>query len=137
MNEHERWVNEWIRKAENDIETALVVLDSGKSLFDSICFHCQQCAEKYLKSFLIHSGRPVSKTHDLETLLQFCTELDSSFSELERYCLILNDYAVGIRYPDDALETTRPEAEEALRFTKAIRSFVRNKFPFIGSFPQG
>lgn len=37
--------------------------------YDGICFHAQQCAEKYLKAVLAEAGLPVVKTHDLTALL--------------------------------------------------------------------
>jgi HEPN domain-containing protein len=44
---------EWVEKAENDYRTAVVVLEEiAEPIVDTACFHCQQCAEKYLKAFL-------------------------------------------------------------------------------------
>src|SRR2546427_12964205 len=43
---------DWAKKAENDFETALALMRRKKVLADSICFHCQQCVEKYLKARL-------------------------------------------------------------------------------------
>ncbi len=133
MNEHERWVSDWLKKGDTDYETALVVWQSNKGLFDAVCFHCQQCVEKYLKGFLIFSGKAVSKTHDLERLLQECIEVDDAFTAWREPCLILTDYAVDIRYPypDAYTETTRGDAEEALRHAEALRAFVRSRLPFL------
>jgi len=33
---------------------------------DNVCFHCQQCAEKYLKALLIKYGGEPEKTHKME-----------------------------------------------------------------------
>jgi HEPN domain-containing protein len=38
--------------------------------FDTVCFHAQQCAEKYLKALLLQAGSEPPKTHDLRLLLQ-------------------------------------------------------------------
>jgi HEPN domain-containing protein len=112
MNEHEQWVRQWLNKATTDFETALVLMESGRPLFWPMCYHCQQAVEKSLKAFLIWSGRPVAKTHDLEKLLQECTTLDTDFSFWERHCFILNDYAVIARYPDDRVELGPDEAHQ-------------------------
>jgi HEPN domain-containing protein len=46
-------VREWVEKAENDIETAALVLRAGSRCpVDTVCFHAQQCVEKYLKALL-------------------------------------------------------------------------------------
>lgn len=47
-------LEEWIRKAEQDFEYARMGIRRRKSpLYDGVCFHAQQCAEKYLKAFLV------------------------------------------------------------------------------------
>jgi HEPN domain-containing protein len=40
---------EWVKKAEADYDYAVEGSQSKKPLHDGVCFHCQQCAEKYLK----------------------------------------------------------------------------------------
>ena len=42
----------WVRKAEADREVAIQSSGSKKPLHDVVCFHCQQCAEKYLKGLM-------------------------------------------------------------------------------------
>ncbi len=118
MNEHELWVCKWVEKADSDYQTALIVLQSHQPIADAICFHCQQCVEKYLKAFLLSLGRPVSRTHDLEKLLLECMGIDPSFSRWSEACFLLNNYAVGIRYPDDEDEFQVEQAEEALHLTQ-------------------
>jgi HEPN domain-containing protein len=45
----------WIKKAENDLITAKNSLNiKPEPPLDTICFHAQQCAEKYLKAFLVY-----------------------------------------------------------------------------------
>jgi len=43
-------VKEWIHKAENDLLDAENNLRCPQIPTDTVCFHCQQVAEKYLKS---------------------------------------------------------------------------------------
>ena len=45
MNENERWVWEWFKKADNDLRAARGILLLDDPPFDTICFHAQQCAE--------------------------------------------------------------------------------------------
>jgi HEPN domain-containing protein len=48
---------EWISKAENDFATALRESRVRKNVnYDAVCFHAQQCAEKYLKARLQEAG---------------------------------------------------------------------------------
>lgn len=44
-----------ISKAENDIINAENSINiKPKPPLDTVCFHPQQCAEKYVKAFLVH-----------------------------------------------------------------------------------
>lgn len=44
----------WIKKAEGDLKTAEHTLTlKERCPFDTVCFHAQQCAEKYLKALLV------------------------------------------------------------------------------------
>ena len=46
-------VDEWVYKAEEDFETARVmVARRGRGAPDNVCFCAQQCAEKYVKALL-------------------------------------------------------------------------------------
>ncbi|WXG41970.1 MAG: HEPN domain-containing protein [Candidatus Freyarchaeum deiterrae] len=57
MKEKIDLVKFWIKKAENDLITAENLLNIlPEPPLDIICFHAQQCAEKYLKAFLIYHG---------------------------------------------------------------------------------
>lgn len=57
---------EWVRKAEGDFVTAerefSTVTDPN---YDAVCFHSQQCVEKYLKGRLQEADVHFEKTHDL------------------------------------------------------------------------
>jgi HEPN domain-containing protein len=56
-------VREWITKADEDIEFALVNLDEGKPFHTQICFHFGQATEKYLKAFIIRKRRRELPVH--------------------------------------------------------------------------
>jgi HEPN domain-containing protein len=50
-------VNEWLAKAEEDYRTMEALYNHSPSEFaNSICFHAQQCAEKYLKALITKQG---------------------------------------------------------------------------------
>ena len=60
----------WVRKAEEDWRGVRDLTSAQPPLRDLVCFHCQQSAEKYLKSLLQELGAPVPRTHDLVALLR-------------------------------------------------------------------
>ncbi len=60
---------EWVDKGEADRKTARRELRVRNSPnFDAVCFHAQQCAEKYLKALLQERGAAIPRTHNLEAL---------------------------------------------------------------------
>ena len=63
-------VRGWIEKAENDLTNAAHTLTLEDNCpYDTVCFHAQQCAEKYLKALLALRRIPFPKIHDLAELV--------------------------------------------------------------------
>ncbi len=119
-------VDEWIQKAEGDFQTAEREMRARKAVnYDAVCFHCQQCAEKYLKGFIIQHNLTFKPIHDLETLLGWITPTHPQFDSIRDPLLLLNDYAVDIRYPGDYAD--REEASEAAKAMRRVRDFVRQQ----------
>ena len=92
-----------------------------------VCFHAQQCVEKYLKGFLTFHDQEVRRAHDLVSLVVECSRIDPSFAEWEEACEQLTGYAVETRYPDEFFEYSAEEAEEAISSATRFREFVRNR----------
>jgi len=120
-------VSRWINKAENDLLTSERELSFEDPITQTICFHCQQAAEKYLKAFLVHHQLYFPKTHKIMELLELCANVDSSFREKLQDADNLTDYAVEIRYPDLSLNPTVQEAKEALETSRKVKDFVLEK----------
>jgi len=73
-------VREWLKKAEEDLGSAGILMVAGR--LGHALFCCQQAAEKSLKGFLTWHERGFRKTHDLEEIGQGCAEVDPSLSNL-------------------------------------------------------
>ena len=60
-------VREWFSKAENDLKNASLALAAGADCpTDTVCFHAQQCVEKYLEALLVFRAVPFPRTHKVE-----------------------------------------------------------------------
>jgi HEPN domain-containing protein len=118
----------WLLKADNDLRTAEFALSAAEPTTDTICFHCQQAAEKYLKMFLIRHGNEPVFTHNISVLVETCAVLDPDFHSLAD-CDFLTAYAVTLRYPDDFYIPAVEEAAVALAAAQRVRSFVLGKVP--------
>jgi HEPN domain-containing protein len=116
-------VYKWLVKADNDLKTAGQIFNVDEIITDTICFHCQQAVEKYLKAYLVSKNISPEKTHKIESLLSLCISLDSSFEEIFEV-KILTEYAVELRYPDDFYIPSLEEAKEAYQLAQKVRKFV-------------
>lgn len=119
-------VKEWIYKAEEDFESALYLGKKRKrAIPDVVCFHSQQCIEKYLKAFLVKNNVEPPEIHDLQRLKKLCADIDEDFNELSAQLDILNAYAVNFRYPGE--EASIEESRESVSAMKKVREFIRKK----------
>lgn len=65
-----RVARQWVERAEGDLTNAEYTLTlREKCPLGTVCFHAQQCAEKYLKARLTLLAVPFPRTHDLPELL--------------------------------------------------------------------
>lgn len=115
---------EWVVKADADLATAkreAAVVESPN--YDAVCFHAQQCAEKYLKALMVEDGAQVPRIHDLEALLNL---LDPRYPELQKVihsARVLSAMAVEVRYP--GMMVDEDDTAESIRAAVVIREAVR------------
>lgn len=82
---------EWLDKAEGDF----AVKERGSRVRRNpahhiVCFHAQQCVEKYLKARLCHTGAEAGRLHGLVALLErvlACEPLWEAFGSILRISL--------------------------------------------------
>jgi HEPN domain-containing protein len=91
---------------------------------DEVCFHCQQCAEKYLKALLAELRHPVPRTHILEDLIVSFLSHHASLISLRKGARFLTRFAVATRYPGK--NATKREATSALRWADKVRTAARS-----------
>ena len=106
---------EWIDKAEGHFATASREIRVQKfPNYDAVCFHAQQCAEKYLKALLQESEIPFGKTHHLVALLELLLKAEPSWELLRPQMQSLNAYSVSVRYPARRRTKRLPERRYSL-----------------------
>jgi len=125
---NERSVREWIVKAESDLKTGRDEFATENPATDTICFHMQQCVEKYLKAYLIFNGKEIKRTHIIEEIIKECTEIDPEFQNLfEIKTHTLTDFAMELRYPGNNLFPSLEETKEAIEIAEKVKVFVLRK----------
>ncbi|MDP2983067.1 MAG: HEPN domain-containing protein [Candidatus Latescibacter sp.] len=128
----------WFKKADNDLKIGKDEILSDNPATDTICFHMQQCVEKYLKGYLVFYGKEIEKTHNIGRILRECRDLDVSFSEIDTPAVdSLTLYATELRYPDDFYMPSLDETLEAVKQAEKVRDFVLEKLRYAGFDFQG
>ena len=120
---------QWARKAESDLTTAEHVLKLGQECpTDAVCFHAQQCVEKYLKAVLVCKQIDFPKTHSISEIMALVP--GESRPELTREeQATLTDYATVARYPGVYDDASLAEAHEAVGTARRVRDAVRAVLP--------
>jgi HEPN domain-containing protein len=119
-----RLTREWIDKAEADFRIATrEVRVRRQPSYDGVCFHAQQCAEKYLKARLQEADIATPKIHDLEQLMKALAAVEPEVGILRSDLKALSVYAVNFRYPGTSAD--RELAREAVQQCGRVRDFIR------------
>ncbi len=128
MSNHDVIIN-WIKKAENDLRNAKIVIKAEDPPHDTICFHAQQCIEKYIKALLVYYKKEPPKLHDIGELI---TALKDEMPEL--YQILdeadeLTDYAIGIRYPEEIFDISSEDSKKAVKTAEKIKNIALKNLP--------
>jgi HEPN domain-containing protein len=118
---------EWQNFAKMDLDSSEFLLHMQPVPVEIICYHCQQSAEKSLKSLLVlHSIFP-PRIHDLmelrELCLPFITDADSITEAVDH----LNKYSVRPRYPKE-IEINDAQLRQAVVDAKTILDYTKRFF---------
>jgi HEPN domain-containing protein len=122
-------LREWLLRADHDLLNAAHTLTLGADCpTETVCFHAQQCVEKYIKALLVFRGTPFSKMHDIRELRallppKFRPKLDKKTQDR------LTGYAVIIRYPRGRDEIPLKEARQAVALARRVRREARRHLP--------
>jgi len=113
----------WVSYAEEDLRLARQGLKISSSCpYRLIAYHAQQCAEKYIKAYLVFKQVDFPYTHNIRNLLQLCEgDWLVEISEADE----LTPYAVTTRYPGVDDRVTGKDAVYALELAKKVRKVVR------------
>jgi HEPN domain-containing protein len=117
----------WLVKAKNDLKSSKKLIKGKDAVLDTAIYHTQQCAEKALKGYLTFKEQPLEKTHDVEYLIELCTDCDIEFDSLIEDAEKLNPYSTLYRYPGIILEPEEEDVHEAIKIAEKILKFVEKK----------
>ena len=118
-------VREWIELADDDLRVAQHTLTiTRRCPYRLVAYHAQQCAEKYLKAFLVLRGVDFPHTHNIARLRKLCVDL-ASWAEDLRDADELTEFAITSRYPGHEMKVTATDAQVSIRIAEVVRETVR------------
>jgi HEPN domain-containing protein len=128
-NNHSGSPESWLQYANSDLELARISKPQNV-LFETLCFHAQQAAEKAIKALLIAKKITFPKTHSIRMLLDLLPPEIKQPPELQESA-ILTDYAVISRYPGDLEAIDEEEYQRAVNLAKSVvewaESYIQNR----------
>ncbi|MDE0686877.1 MAG: HEPN domain-containing protein [Candidatus Poribacteria bacterium] len=116
---------EWVENAEEDYIGMRQLQQGQHPLHNIVCFHAQQCVEKYLKAWLQEANIPFSRTHDLKELLALIVPSVPIWQVWKPDFSSLSKHAVVTRYP--GASATVDDAESAVGICDEVRQAVREQ----------
>ena len=92
--------------------------------YDAVCFHAQQCAEKYIKARLCEENISFGKVHDLVALMEQAVSVEPGWEKFREDLAYLSDFAVSFRYPGESSDKNAAQdaRKRCTRFRKVARS---------------
>ncbi len=108
----------WLEHAKSDLALASIDPPPGV-LYELLCFHAQQAAEKAMKAVLIHFGIDFPYTHNLQRLIELLPAQMRAARPIAQ-AAALNAYAAQTRYPGETEPVTQEEYEEALKLASEV-----------------
>ena len=119
-------VRQWTAHADDDLGVARHTLTlSGACPYHLVAYHAQQCAEKYLKAYLVLRGVDFPYTHNIARLLELCSEHANWTANL-RDAEELTPFAITARYPGEDEPVSEAEARRAVAIAAEVRQTVRS-----------
>jgi HEPN domain-containing protein len=119
---------EWYFQSDYDLETAVDMLKSGRTVY--CVFMCHLSLEKALKGLLIkRTGDFPSKSH---SLIYFVEKLELDLEEsVYEFIFTLNKISVPTRYPDNLRKLfaayTKEKTELILNKTKEVQLWIKQQ----------
>jgi len=112
---------EWMAKGDNDLKNAAHTLKLGSRCpTDTVCFHAQQCVEKYLKAFLVVLEIEFPRSHDIGILMSLLPRGINLSMTIEDQQM-LTEYATVTRYPGPYEPISLTEAKQAVKIARQLK----------------
>lgn len=118
-------VMDWVSYADDDLRLAKNTLKTMKKdcPYHLVAYHAQQCAEKYLKAYLVYLCIDFPYTHDIFRLMELFGK-DTQWIEEIQNAKDLTIYGISSRYPEESEKITKEEAEQAVIIASNVKNVM-------------
>jgi HEPN domain-containing protein len=114
-------VRQWMAYGDEDLKLARYALGMRQDCpYRLVAYHAQQCAEKYLKAFLVYNMQDFPYTHNMSALLELCRKHKGWPEEMIK-AEELTPYAITPRYPGEEEVVTLQEAQNAVEIAEYVK----------------
>jgi len=110
---------DWLARAKGDLALAKVPLPP-EALYEDLCFHAQQAAEKAIKAIYRHRALAFRYTRDLAELLGGLKEHGVEVPPAVEEAQVLTTYAWEARYPGLGEPVEEPEYRRAVELAERV-----------------
>lgn len=117
----------WLAYAQQDLEHAESTLSSDDPIYRWVCVVSQQAAEKAFKAALIKAQIEFPRIHDLQRLQQLLPA-ESELRDIDADLASLTQWSIAGRYPADAREANRKDADQSVRDARTVVDVVAAMF---------
>ncbi len=117
----------WIEKAEADLDAAGQLAPNAADSIrrrEIVGFHCQQAAEKYIKTLLTYYQVEFPKTHHIGRLRKLVDTINHEAAESMTGAEWLTPFGAEIRYPGDAAEMLPSDEVKAIETARSVKAVV-------------
>jgi HEPN domain-containing protein len=122
--ELESQVYRWIEIAEEDLLLAKHAFSLKSNIpYRLICYHAQQCAEKYIKAFLVSKFIDFPYTHSINALIKLVPQEFNLITTLES-AFTLTNYAVARRYPGEYQDIKKDDAINSVKLAELVKKNI-------------
>jgi len=110
---------DWLARAKSDLAIARAPLPEG-ALYEDLCFHAQQAAEKAIKAVYRARHQRFLYTHDLGQLLASLKQHDTAIPAEVKRAVELTEFAWQSRYPGVSEPVGAEVHREAVQIAEAV-----------------
>jgi len=125
MDDHKEWLK--IAKSNLLFGKSYHKLFEDEIRLEEFCYELQQSVEKSFKALLIYNKINFPKTHSIEKLIDLLQKNNIIIPENLIISAKMTDYAVESRYPDDYVDISLEEYNEAFEIAEQVYYWVTNQ----------